>query len=672
MLIRMKIVVIAAVLAICSTAAFADANLSLVAFNPPPTLLAGSTLSLVFTLDNGGVDNAKDVVVTITATGGVTTPCENGCPVGTVLAGTQFYFSPGIAFDNPGDVTFTATVSSSTPDPDPSNNHASVTVTVSPDPDVVVSFFSVPAKVDLGLPFSLEIYAHNESLVIAHDVTVTVDFRPDVGIKSLPAGCSSPQAGRVVCHADTLIDLSKEILPTFTLVGPPAYGDGGIAFTASATESEQDFNPKTNSATAFTPIVLPFVVTSTANDGTGSLRQAILDANAAATSGPIRIAFHIDETVGDGWKTIRITSPLPVVTASNIQMDGDTQISVSGGDLNPDGPDIEISGGGTVDGDGLTLEGCLAEVANLAINGFRRNGISVVDFHPSADCTPFPQLHHLFLGTDPTGSEARPNGQRGIGISVPNGTNINQAGGGATIHDCVISGNTLSGIFDLSGRVNVWGNRIGVKAHNDDPLPNGASGIFIGPGGWGSAIGSDILTSTLPGNVIAFNREMGVAIAAGVNDVSVRGNRIWSNGGLGIDIGLDGPTLVTQSEHGTPIEVPTLTLAHYDPVLKKTVVEGDATAQSEAGDAFFPIDVYASDAANASGFGEGQRPIGTTKDADFTSGTHFRIELDGDLTGQLITATATNVIFVGFAKPEGIDQGFLTQTSEFSRAIEVR
>src|SRR4029077_4401664 len=104
----MKNVVIAAVLTIFLTAVFADADLSIVALGPPPILLAGSTLGLGFTLRNRG-DSAKDVIVTITATRGVKTRCENGCPIGTVLAGTQTYFGPGIAFNNPGDVIITAT-----------------------------------------------------------------------------------------------------------------------------------------------------------------------------------------------------------------------------------------------------------------------------------------------------------------------------------------------------------------------------------------------------------------------------------------------------------------------------------------------------------------------------------------------------------------------------------
>jgi hypothetical protein len=116
------------------------------------------------------------------------------------------------------------------------------------------------------------------------------------------------------------------------------------------------------------PLVRPFIVTSTEDDGTGSLRQAILDANAA--SGPLRIAFRIETPSANGWKTIRVTSPLPAVTASDIQIDGATQSSAFG-DTNAAGPDVEISGGGNVDGDGLTIEGCRTEVANLAIGGFR-------------------------------------------------------------------------------------------------------------------------------------------------------------------------------------------------------------------------------------------------------------------------------------------------------------
>jgi hypothetical protein len=316
------------------------------------------------------------------------------------------------------------------------------------------------------------------------------------------------------------------------------------------------------------------------------------------------------------------------------------------------------------------------EVANLAINGFLRNGISVAE--PLAS-TPCPirgaSLHHLFIGTDPTGSAAVPNA-RGIGTSFANSSrsSFNFTLAAANINDNVISGNLHSGIFGLSGRLNVARNRIGVKAHTDDPLPNGNAGVFIGNGGYGSDVGTSsafpaITNPGQDGNVIAFNGEMGVAVARGVADVAIRDNRIWGNKLLGIDIGLDGPT---QSGPGV-VTMPAVTLAHYDPVSRQTVIEGDfAPGGSTFSD---EIGVYANDAPDPTGLGEGQRPIAVVRVPTGPPGTqppHFRAAVDGDLTGQFISATLTRGVYVGFAKPEGIDQLLLTQTSEFSPTVPVQ
>jgi hypothetical protein len=659
-----KTFALAAALAISAVPLFASSDLS-ITIESNSAALAGTDGWVSYSIHNAGPDTASGVVVTLAMTGATDVTCPGVCSGNILIAAgtTQSLLKRMKFMDEPGTVTITATVSSDAPDPNPADNSVTLTLVVPPDPDVTI-FPIAPARIDRGLPFRLAINLGNQSAIAAHDVNATIDFRPDATVQSLPPGCNSTVPGRVTCHLDVI---TQGNAPAFnvTLVAPATNDPGSITFSATVTEREHDFDPASNTYTWVSQLNNTFLVTATANDGTGSLRQAILDANAFCLGGPLcSIAFRIAEPSTTGWKTIRITSPLPALTASNIRIDGASQ-STSVGDGNPDGPEVEISGGGSVDGDGLTIEGCTAEVANLVINGFRRNGLSVTNAHP--DCRLFPRLHDLFIGTDATGSEARPNGQRGIGIFVP----PNSYGGGAEISSCVISGNALSGIFDLSGLMSIWGNRIGVKAHSDDPLPNGASGIFIGPGGYGSAIGADYLTPALPGNVIAFNREMGVAIAAGVTNVSVSGNRIWSNGGLGIDIGLDGPTMSTTSFLGTLITTPTLTLAYYDPVSNRTIVEGDTTAKSNGLTSTFSIDFFANDAAGPFGFGEGQRPISATTNSTFTE-THFHIEFDGDLTGQFISATLTTMNYEGFAKPDGVDQGFLTQTSEFSRAIEVR
>jgi hypothetical protein len=664
----MKTLFLAVVISTVSTALFADADLSLI---PSPsgeiTFPAGVRRAVTFTVHNSGPEAAKDAVVTFTVTGAVAIgPCATACPAANLPVGN---FSASVVLDlpdTPGDVIVTASITSSTPDPNPGNNRASMTVHVSPNPDVTVRLIA-PPRSDLALPFPLSVTVSNLSSVVAHDVNTTIDFRSDVTVKTLPFGCTNPAAGRVVCHSE---EMSQGSVPAFviTLFGPASYGSGFIPFTATATEREPDFDPSSNKATASTQLWLTFYVTSTADSGTGSLRQAILDAN-ASNGGPLTIAFRINEQSTTPWKTIRVTSPLPAITGFGVRIDGTAQTAFFG-DANPDGPEIEISGGGTVEGDGLLVATCYAEVSNLAIGGFLRNGISVTTAqHPACGGFYTTQLHHLFVGTDPTGSSARPN-SRGIGTSVVNGNSFNTAGLPTSIHDCVISGNTFSGIFGMSGRLSITNNRIGVKAHADSALPNGASGVFIGAGGYGSDVGPSGFAAfgnpTIASNVIAFNGETGVAIATGVGEVSVRNNRIWSNRLLGIDVGLNGPT----PDGPGAIAAPVLTIARFDPVSNKTIIDGEILHPVTTSAYPLAVNIYASDTADPSGFGEGQRSIGiATLDA---ARAHFHFEAADNLTGQWITATSTRSNYIGFAKPEGIDEYLLTQTSEFSRGVPVQ
>src|SRR5690349_10145212 len=79
---------------------------------------------------------------------------------------------------------------------------------------------------------------------------------------------------------------------------------------------------------------LIFSVTTTADSGAGSLREAILEANLHA--GTDRIEFHI----GSGLRTITPTSLLPVVT-DPVVIDATTQGGYTAGR-----PLIQLSGAG--------------------------------------------------------------------------------------------------------------------------------------------------------------------------------------------------------------------------------------------------------------------------------------------------------------------------------------
>jgi hypothetical protein len=634
---------------------FAAANLRVTAMVSENPVRAGLPFAPGFLVQNLGPDIAKNAVLTTTAS----------API--ALHDIGVHWSPQVTVTavaplTAGPFTVTATVSSDTEDADPSDNIASRTVTVSTNPDLTV-FLRAPVQQDLALPFTLSIFVGNASAFDAHDVDVTVNFRPDVDVQSLPTGCSSVAAGRIVCHVAAVAAQRPQIPAMFTptFYAPHAYGNGSILFTASVTEREPDFDPASNTNSTQSTLYDTFYVSTTANDGSGSLRQAILDANADCPGHePCLIAFRISEPSETLWKTIRISSPLPAIAASGLRIDGSTQTAFFG-DVNPDGPEIEISGRGTVDGDGLLITRCFSEVSNLAIGGFLRNAISVTGAQEG--CTSSPavrELHHLFLGSDPTGSSARPNG-RGIATSVTNG-GASFYGPALSIHDCVISGNTGNGIFGTSGLLKITNDRIGVKAHADEPLPNGSSGVFIGAGGFGSNVGPEVFVAGRDpsdgGNVIAFNGESGVAVAKDAAEVNIRNNRIWGNRLLGIDIGQDGPTMSSAADSGDPISIPTLTLAHYDPVSNKTIIEGVIPPAEISRFFNFKVNIYASDAFNPSGFGEGQRPLGAT--TVIVPGSTFHFEADGNLAGQWITATNTR------------DQVFLSQTSEFSRAIPVQ
>jgi gliding motility-associated-like protein len=66
-----------------------------------------------------------------------------------------------------------------------------------------------------------------------------------------------------------------------------------------------------------------FIVTSTADNGSGTLRQAIINANANGTSVPDTIRFNIPENIFN-QRIIRLVTQLPALT-SNLVIDGTTQ-----------------------------------------------------------------------------------------------------------------------------------------------------------------------------------------------------------------------------------------------------------------------------------------------------------------------------------------------------------
>ncbi|GAB5536214.1 MAG: hypothetical protein Rubg2KO_24630 [Rubricoccaceae bacterium] len=142
-----------------------------------------------------------------------------------------------------------------------------------------------------------------------------------------------------------------------------------------------------------------FMVTTTSDDGVGSLRQAITDAN--ANPGTDGIAFNIP---GDGVQTIRPQSALPVITEA-LTVDGLTQPGAHC-DTWPATLRIELDGSDRGEGSALEASAPGLTVRGLVIGGF--DGFDEgVSFKPGAtdgvvECS--------YLGTNAAGTAPNPNG----------------------------------------------------------------------------------------------------------------------------------------------------------------------------------------------------------------------------------------------------------------------
>ena len=155
-----------------------------------------------------------------------------------------------------------------------------------------------------------------------------------------------------------------------------------------------------------------------------------------------------------------------------------------------------------------------------------------------------------FVGTNAAGTAALPNQYAGVGaFNGSDGTQIGGAAGPAgtpCVYPCnLISGNTGYGISLGTGGSSIGqendlirGNCIGTQVDCFSPLPNGSQGIEIGFQASNTTVGG---TAAGVGNVIAFNGVNGINIGSGVGN-TVRGNSVFSNDGLGIDLCGDGVT----------------------------------------------------------------------------------------------------------------------------------
>jgi hypothetical protein len=248
-----------------------------------------------------------------------------------------------------------------------------------------------------------------------------------------------------------------------------------------------------------------FTVTTTADAGPGSLRQAILDANASL--GLDTIAFAIP---GAGVHTIVPTSALPPII-DPVVIDGYSQPGSSANTATVGNNAVilvELSGQNAGTANGLNVTGGGSTVQGLAINRWALNGVRIATAGGNV-------VTGNFIGTDPAGMGARGNGFSGVTVLYASSTN-NQVQGN------VISGNGtgISTAGPGDQETQILGNLIGTDALGTAAIPNG-TGIVVNAGN--NFVGDGL--DPTHGNVISGNSENGVV----VDSVSAAGCRIYGN-----------------------------------------------------------------------------------------------------------------------------------------------
>ncbi len=475
------------------------------------------------------------------------------------------------------------------------------------------------------------------------------------------------------------------------------------------------------------------------DDGTGecTLRAAIEQAN--HTGGEHDVEFAIP---GAGVHSIVPATPLPTI-ATAVRIRGETQPGATAAALTANGIEATIAirlDGASVIASGLTFDAENCRVSGLSITGFGQGGMTlasgncavvgnfiglapdgsearntafgvkvrdgshslstnVISSHTVDPARIGPGIHvengHItvvenYIGTDPTGTEARPNthgvyvqssghvfernlisanqvwgiwyrvfapgspsrilgnrigtdrtgtvslgGGGGIALTDMNGRFDDGArtriGGFGPGEGNLISGNQSAAIWHPVGDT-IEGNLIGVAADGVSPLGND-TGIIIE-----RAAGNRVV-----GNTIANNGSGIVLLGIRATDTghTIRGNSIYGNSLLGIDLRGEGQTLNDAGDADTGPNH----LQNF-PVLS-AVVPGTGTTRFEgvldsAPSSVYTLEFFSNEVCGASGYGEGRYLWGSADAVTDADGiASFAFSFAGSHPGEFYTATAT-------------------------------
>jgi hypothetical protein len=338
---------------------------------------------------------------------------------------------------------------------------------------------------------------------------------------------------------------------------------------------------------------------------------------------------------------------------------------------NGDGVSVFFAPGNTIGGDTTSLGNLIS--GNTG-NGVHIEGFDVFNFAPGT------LVEGNLIGTDITGTRAT-SGALSLGNSLAgvllDGTAFNTIGGASTRDGSgrlsgagnLISNNGTDGITiqgfsqeqfsSGAGGNTVQGNFIGTNIFGTSGLANTQDGVFLRNGATGNLIGHLNATVNRTGNTIAFNGRNGVTVGADADDGgtvgnSIVGNSIFSNVGLGIDLGNNGVTKNDSLGHLGPNQFQNF------PVFSSAILDGNTiTVQGSLSSSpgKYRIEFFVNSTGDPSGHGQGQTLVAVLDSVTLNSSYAFKLSFSAS-GGTVVTSTATN-----------LDTG---DTSEFSAALTAK
>ncbi|WP_310460908.1 cadherin-like domain-containing protein [Sphaerotilus sp.] len=451
-----------------------------------------------------------------------------------------------------------------------------------------------------------------------------------------------------------------------------------------------------------------FVVSTTADSGAGSLRDAITQANLHPGADTIR--FDISAPLVNGAHTITPRSALPVIT-DTVWLDASREpdalalgrpvVELVGADAGgsasalvlADGSDDSLVRGLVIHqfggigiqiragADGVTLAGLRigTDVTGLLAPGNGGNAIEInaaqalvggptqadrnllsgnnAGVSVSGAAATGARIEGNYIGTDARGESALGNRTVGVYLDAP----------AATVVGNLVSGNGYEGVYLLAGAsgASVQGNLIGTDLSGTRAVGNGAYGVYV------ENTRAVLIGGTTPGagNLIAWQKSgAGISIVGTASGVSVLGNALHDNAGLGIDLGAEGVNGNREADtDGGPNN-----LLNYPVLGSATTVAGATRLVGElrttAGTAL-RIEFFVSAQADPLGYGEGRTFLGSTQVTTDASGL---ARIDTTLAGvrlqagHVVTATATvQLSGADTPRPWG-------DSSEFGNAVAVQ